>query len=131
MKNENLLPKTKATLNILWVEDDEILRESIHDILELLGHNFDTASSGKLALKFLNLNTYDYVITDIGMPEMNGWQLADIINEKFENKIKIAVVSGWSTDSIDEGKKEHNIKHSLSKPFTIQQIVQLLEDMKN
>lgn len=116
-------------LRILWVEDDFIIRQSLPILVESLGHKCDIASSGIIALEYLEKNTYDVVITDIGMPEMSGWELADIIKNKFGNKIKVIVVSGWS---IDEAKKnKHGVKYVLGKPFKTEELKQVLLGLKN
>ena len=48
------------------------------------------------------------------MPQMSGWQLADIIKEKYSGKMKVAVVSGWG-DQIDDAKKlEHGVNMLLA-----------------
>ena len=120
--------KKNEKLHVLWVEDDDIIRESISQIIQLVGHQCDTASSGKLALEYLDKNTYDIVLTDIGMTEMTGWQLADAIKEKFKGTMPVCVVSGWQVT--EEEKKEHGVAYSLDKPFTIAALNKLLFTFK-
>ncbi len=111
-------PKDKLALRVLWVDDDTTIRENASELLELIGHNCDNVNSGKSALDYLNKNTYDIVFTDIGMPEMNGWELAESVRAKFGGKIKIVVVTGWDID--EKTKNEHNIDFVLQKPFTME-----------
>lgn len=59
---------------ILIVEDEEIIRESVADILELNGFNLLTAVDGLQALNLLETETPDLIIADIMMPNMNGYQ---------------------------------------------------------
>jgi len=120
--NEEKLLTNQSIYNILWVEDDNLIRESSSIMAKALGHNCDTASSGQIALELLDDKIYDIVITDIGMSEMNGWQLADIIYDKFGDKIVVGVVSGWGDTISEEEKREHNVKYVLGKPFTIEQL---------
>jgi CheY-like chemotaxis protein len=89
-------------------------------MISLLGHNCDKAESGMAALAFLENKSYDIVFTDLGMSEMSGWQLADIIKEKFEGKISVVVVSGWEV-SEDETQK-HGVSFAINKPFTFAEI---------
>jgi PAS domain S-box-containing protein len=109
---------------ILWVDDDATIRENSCEILELLGHKCDAANSGKSALHYLNENPCDIVITDIGMPEMNGWQLTDAVKKKFGTNIKIIVVSGWEID--EKTKNKHGANFTLQKPFTIEELEKLI-----
>lgn len=115
-------------LKVLWVEDNAIVRKVSKLMLENLDHEADVASSGKEALEFLSRNEYDLVITDIGMPEMNGWQLADIIKDKYDGKMKVAVITGWSDEIDEQTRKEHGVDHVLGKPFSIEQLKKLLDE---
>ena len=124
-KDEGIVENT-SSIRVLWVEDDEIIKENVSLMLDLLGHKGDTARSGKEALEYLDKNSYDLVITDIGMPQMSGWQLADIIKEKFKGRMKVAVVSGWGNQIEDAKKIEHGVEYVLSKPFRIEQLEKLL-----
>ncbi len=119
LKNEPE-PKDKASFRVLWVDDDNTIRENASELVELIGHNCDNVNSGKRALEYLNKNVCDIVITDIGMPNMNGWELADAIRNKFGDKIKIVVVTGWDID--EETKNEHDINFVLQKPFTFEDL---------
>jgi signal transduction histidine kinase/CheY-like chemotaxis protein len=114
----------KKTVNVLWVDDDETIRENGCEMLELLGHECDTAHNGKVALECISQKVYDVVITDIGMPEMNGWQLADAIREKNGDSIKIVVVSGWDID--ENTKNEHDVNYIIQKPFTMDRISEVI-----
>ncbi len=115
-------------LRVLWVEDNAIVRKVSKLMLENLGHSVAVASGGKEALSDLEHNDYDLVITDIGMPDMNGWQLADIINARYNGKMKVAVISGWSDEIDDEIKQQHGVEHVLGKPFNLEQLKKLLND---
>jgi CheY-like chemotaxis protein len=124
MKPSEATTEVKLPLSILWVEDDDSIRENAKMIVELLDHRCDAASSGKMALEYLSKNKYDIVITDIGMPEMSGWELADVIKETLDGKMKVAVVSGWSVGV--EEKEAHGVLYDLPKPFTIDQLEKFL-----
>lgn len=118
-------PRNKTALNILWVDDDIDIRENSSELLELIGYNCNHAASGKDALEYLNKNTCDIVFTDIGMPEMNGWELTSAIKQTFGEKIKIIIVSGWNID--EEIKNKHDVHFVLQKPFTLEELEQVLK----
>jgi PAS domain S-box-containing protein len=117
---KKLEPKNKVPYKILWVDDDTMITETASELIELIGHNCSTENSGKNALEFLNENTCDIVFTDIGMPNMNGWELANAIRSKYGNNIKIVVVSGWAVE--DTLKEAHAIDFVLQKPFTFKDL---------
>jgi len=116
-KNES---NNKEEFNVLWVDDDPMITESVFELLEFTNHKFNTVNRGKDALEYLNKNTCDIVFTDIGMPEMNGWELAKAIRDKFGNNKKIVIVSGWAVE--ETTKKEHGIDFVLQKPFTLKDL---------
>jgi len=71
-EDEQRLLKTESTLSILVVEDDKINRNVVCSILKAKGYNVDIACNGKEALEILEHKTFDVVLMDIRMPEMDG-----------------------------------------------------------
>jgi putative two-component system response regulator len=65
--------------NILLVEDNEINQEIMNSQLTSLGYQVDTAGNGRQALEKFRKHKYDVVLTDIEMPEMNGYELTAAI----------------------------------------------------
>jgi CheY-like chemotaxis protein len=116
------IPISKDITKILWVDDDPLIRNLASEILESLGIEGDLTDSGLKALKLLEGKQYDLVITDIGMPGMSGWELCDIINEKHNSKMKIAVVSGWGAEVDEETMEQHGVSYVVEKPFKIKQL---------
>ncbi|PHR29975.1 MAG: hypothetical protein COA38_11045 [Fluviicola sp.] len=129
MENQNTPVSTDVNYTrVLWVEDDVSQRNTIIEIIKILGHRGDVAKNGKDALGYLEANKYDLLITDIGMPVMNGWKLVEIVHEKYPGKMKISIVSGWA-DMIDsEEQIEKRIDTIISKPYDIITIRNLLND---
>lgn len=113
-------PKDKGLFNVLWVDDDFLIAEDAGMMVESIGHKCNIVNSGKDALEHLKNNACDIIFTDIGMPVMNGKDLADAIRNKFGNKIKIVAVTGWDIE--DETKEKHGIDLVLQKPFTLEQL---------
>lgn len=120
-------PKEKGVFNILWVDDDTMITQDICELIELMGHTCTIANSGKTGLTLLHENQYDLVFTDIGMPEMNGWEFIKKVRNDFSKDIKIITVSGWSIDA--KVKKEHGIDVVLQKPFTVEKLENLFSTL--
>ena len=119
----------KQDKRILWVDDDDDIRSIGVEMLESLDYKVVSAESGATALKLLDESSYDILITDIGMPNMNGWQLIEKVNEKFKGRIKIAVLSGWGAQVPEEQKIEYGVEKVLSKPIKMAQLAKLIEDL--
>lgn len=119
----------KSNVHILWVDDEDAINTIAGAMVTILGHKIDLANSGEEALKHLDLNTYDLVITDVGMPKMNGWQLADRIRKLFDDKIKIAIVSGWGDQITEAEMSKHGVDYKIDKPFNISQLKSLFAEV--
>jgi len=112
-------------MRILWVDDEKEIREIGRMLLEKLGHFANSVSSGEEALNFLQKNEYDLVITDIGMPKMNGWQLAVAIKE-IRPTMQVAIVSGWGSAILKEEQMKHGVDFVLGKPIAWKELNDLV-----
>lgn len=72
---------------ILIVEDDQSIRETLQDILELAGYNVLTAGNGKIGYDVLVKNQPDLVLCDVNMPELGGFELLEAVNQRFKDNI--------------------------------------------
>lgn len=117
----DFFPKETFSKKILWVDDEDQIRDLGKSFLDNLGHVADVASGGKEALEFLKSNQYDMLITDVGMKGMNGWQLIDNINGLYPH-MKIAVVTGWDTIDLMKEKVEYGVDYVLGKPFGMKEL---------
>jgi CheY-like chemotaxis protein len=122
---------TKAT--ILLVEDEELLRAGVQEVLEIQGYKVITAPDGEQALACLAAQTIDLIITDLVMPKMDG---VDFVKQlrTIKPDLPVIVVSG-STRNIMQRYGIDSIQvpganASLPKPFKsvdlIEQVRQLL-----
>ncbi len=112
-------------VRILWVDDEPMIRKTAHSLLTKLKHVVDVAESAKIALKFLESNSYDLMITDVGMPEMNGWQLISAIEGKYPT-MQIAILTGWGSEMSHNQLEEKGIQYMLSKPIELDQLKNLI-----
>ena len=126
---EHSVQEIKKQLNILWVDDNDAIRINASLMLDMMGHQTHTASSGKQAIQLMQDNQFDAIFTDIGMPEMNGWQLAEYISEQFNQRITVIIVSGWGAEINEEQIKNHNVLTVISKPFDMNQIESILNSI--
>ena len=64
------------TLSILLVEDHEDAREAMRALLELDGHSVETAADGVRAVELITQKSFDVALIDIGLPGMDGYEVA-------------------------------------------------------
>ena len=81
--------------HILLIDDEQNLREVLQKILTAEGHTVNVAENGKIGVNLFDNDTYDLVITDIIMPEQDGYEVINAIRKKSPDT-KIIAVSGGS-----------------------------------
>jgi two-component system response regulator PilR (NtrC family) len=87
------------TKNILVVDDEQIIRESLSYILKKENYNVDEAANGKAAYDMLLETNYDLVITDLEMPEMKGTELLEKIRDLSAQTATIVVTAYGSLET--------------------------------
>lgn len=117
----------EGAAKILWVDDEPMIQEIASELIEALGHKCKMVSGGMEALEILEVESFDLIITDIGMPRMSGWQLADKINEKYNGKMKVAALTVWSNQFDDDERISHNVDFILTKPIKINELKSLID----
>lgn len=101
---------------ILVVDDEPAIRELSKNLLEGKGYNILVADGGEAALKVLESNDIDLMLSDVIMPNMDGYKLAAKVRKKYP-KIKIQLVSGFDDDRKRTEEDELLYKTLLHKPF--------------
>lgn len=114
---------------ILVVDDEEPVRELLRDILETQGCRVYLAPGGREALALFDARNFDGIFTDVGMPGMSGWELAQAIRGQ-NQMIPIAVVTGWGEAVGSSEQKEAGVNWVVTKPFKTERICELAEDIR-
>jgi PAS domain S-box-containing protein len=105
--------------NILIVDDEAALRDLTSELLSSQGYQVYCAESAKQALIILEQKQIDLMISDVIMPEMDGYQLSAIVQEKYPD-LKIQLASGF-TDERHEGIINESLHQNLLyKPYNSQ-----------
>lgn len=113
---------------ILVVDDEEPVRELLCDILEDEGVEVTAAANGADALARFEPGKFDAVLTDIGMPGMNGWELLRLINER-DQQVPLAVITGWGELVSAREEKAARVDWVLTKPFSMEQICHVAQEV--
>ena len=118
------------SLRVLCVDDDELIRQLLNDCLTHFNHQVSTVAGGEQALKLFRSarrigRPFDVVITDLGMPYMDGHQLARTIKTEAP-QTPIIMMTGWGTIMKEDGESAPDVDALVGKPPQIQELNKLL-----
>ena len=108
-----------AEKSILVVDDEEVMREFLSDVLE--DFEVDKARDGREAIDKLKERHYDLIITDMKMPGVSGEEVVQFARESHP-ETKIIVISGYSSLFSVGNTMGLGVAAFLAKPFSIKQI---------
>jgi DNA-binding response OmpR family regulator len=115
-------------LRILVVEDDGNIRRIMKDFLSMDGHDVYIAADGESGLKYLQSEEFDLIITDLGLPGMNGWDLARA-SKRYQIDVPVISISSWQGKEAEQKTKECGIDVAIWKPFRIDQVHQAIDSL--
>ena len=116
-------PRTTRPLRVLLVEDDPLVREAVTDYLRRDDHQVSTASTGREGLAKFTEGTYDLVVTDLALEELNGDGLATAIREQ-NGQVPIILLTGFADTLLPPA---HRFDAVLHKPLVPQELWQAIE----
>jgi PAS domain S-box-containing protein len=105
-------------LRVLVVEDEPLVRKLLVQMIRRDGHEATEVGTAESAIKALEgPETFDVVFTDLGLPGMSGWDVADWISANRPG-VAVVLVTGWGDEISEEDRADRRIAHVLAKPFT-------------
>lgn len=107
--------------HILIVDDDDAIRDSMHEFMAENGFNTFAASSAEEAIKILKANTIEIVITDIMLPDQDGLELTDLIKENYD--IDVIVMTGYSGSYSYEEAINKGASDFIFKPVRFEEVL--------
>ena len=111
---------------VLFVDDEEIVLELGSLMLQKLGCNVLTANRGQEAIDIFKKNEVDFVVLDMQMPGMSGYEIYHQLKE-IQPKIKILLASGYTGDQSEKRIESIGFDGYLQKPFTLKQLSKKIE----
>jgi signal transduction histidine kinase/DNA-binding response OmpR family regulator len=126
-----LTENQKQRIRILLVEDNEINQQVALGLLNKLGYTVDVAANGKIALKSLELTSYDMVFMDCQMPEMDGYEATRLIRNPgstvIDHNVPIIAMTANAMKGDHEKCLSVGMDDYLSKPIDPMAIIEVIE----
>jgi len=118
------LPNPERVLRVLIVDDNRDAAESMQVLLQMAGHEAVVASDGYAALRLGAEFGPNVVVLDIGMPIMDGHELATRIRKEFgDNGPRLVAVTGFGLDQDRAKSREAGIDTHLVKPVDVEKLI--------
>lgn len=107
-------------LKVLCIDDEPLLRELIKEMLERDGHQVEACDSGQSGLDEFRIarergSPFDLVFTDLGMPYLDGWQVAKTLKQESPTT-PVILLTGWGAFMKEDANPHANVDGILSKP---------------
>jgi CheY-like chemotaxis protein len=121
---------SNQNLRVLVAEDNPAVREFIVRALSGVGHEVTTAVDGRAALDELGRATFDVLVTDIVMPNVDGIALALKATSLDEN-LRVVMISGYAQERMRAHNIDALVHRIIAKPFSITEICDAVRDAMN
>jgi two-component system CheB/CheR fusion protein len=116
---------TSRSLQVLIVDDHADTRRILSRLLSKCGHEVATADSAQSALKVLDTDRFDALISDIGLPDSSGYEL--VREAKQRQPLKGIALSGFGAEEDVRRSIEAGFDYHLTKPVSFQDLRSLLQ----
>jgi GAF domain-containing protein len=110
-----------AGARVLVIDDEEHVREALADMLRLTRHEVVVASQGFEGLEQFRAAPFDLVMTDLAMPGMSGWQVAQAV-KALRPDVPVVLVTGWGVELPAEQLRANGVDRVMTKPFRIDEV---------
>jgi signal transduction histidine kinase len=122
--------KAAVPLRILVIDDELQVRSTLAEMLEEQGHSVTQAPGGREGLSYLESNPelVDVVISDLGMPEMTGWDVARTIQSRWP-RLPVGLITGWGETDVTR-EERGRVNFVITKPFDKAVLSQTMADIR-
>jgi len=119
----------ESKLRIVIVEDQADAREALEMLLDLEGHDVKAAPDGPEGLELIREHRPQVALLDIGLPRMNGYDLAAQVREAFGNTIRLVAMSGYGQPDDIRRAQAAGFDRHLTKPVDPRRLASALRDL--
>ncbi|MEO8063250.1 MAG: ATP-binding protein [Pseudomonadota bacterium] len=127
------VPTAASPLRVLIIDDDPLIVQSVRHILEADGHSVEIADGGQAGIdKFFAAKSlgepFEMVITDLGMPHIDGRTVATTV-KGMTPEVSVIMLTGWGHRLVADGERPEHVDRVLSKPPKLAELRKALADL--
>jgi CheY-like chemotaxis protein len=119
-------PDKTEKSRILIVDDNQDLATSLARLLRLLGHEVEVVFDGRKGIEAARTYRPRVVLLDIGLPNLDGYQVARTLRQEGFNDTMIIAISGYGQEEDRQRSREAGIDHHVTKPVDVKTIAELI-----
>ena len=112
--------------SILIVDDDEVMQETLSDVLRKRGYEIFSVGSGNGALPMIEKNVIDLILLDMRLPDIDGLEVLKKIKE-FDNEILVIMMTAYSDVQTAVSAMKSGAYDYINKPFELEELKLLIE----
>jgi CheY-like chemotaxis protein len=111
---------------LLLVDDDPAVRTTLAALLRAAGHTVTEADGGKAALALLADQPVDLVLTDLGMPDLTGWEVARLVKAQ-RAQMPVVLLTGWGEQPDVLAEHPGVVDRVLGKPCRLEELLAVID----
>ncbi len=119
-----------APQRVLLIDDEATVRGTIAALLRASGHTVTEADGGAAGLALLAERPVDVVLTDLGMPDLTGWDVAREVKARSPG-LPVILLTGWGDQaSTDAGHQKGLVARIVGKPFRLEELLRAIAEVR-
>jgi signal transduction histidine kinase len=119
-------PVSVGPRKLLIIDDDVDGRESLVTLLSLIGHHVESAADGTTGIQRAGTGVFDAALIDIGLPDLTGYQVAEILRQMLGARTQLIAVTGYARVADAERARAAGFDAHLPKPLDLEALSRLL-----
>jgi CheY-like chemotaxis protein len=113
------------SVRVLVIDDEPFVRDTLGEILRQQYHDVVVADDGVSGLARFREGAFDLVMTDLAMPGMSGWQVAQAVKAA-RPQVPVVLVTGWGVEVQADELQTHGVDRVMTKPFRFEDVQEVV-----
>ena len=117
------------SVRVLVIDDEPFVRDTLGEILRQQHHQVVVADDGASGLARFRETPFDLVMTDLAMPGMSGWQVAQAV-KAVRPQVPVVLVTGWGVEVQPNEMQTHGVDRVMTKPFRFEDVQEVVASFR-